>query len=50
MKERKRKVNCCQDDVLRMQNECLLLKRKNLLRKKKLELQASIASFAASGS
>ena len=34
VKERKRKVNCCQDDVLRMQNECVLLKRKNILRKK----------------
>ena len=40
VKERKRrKVNCSQDDVLRMQYECLSLKRENLsLKKKKLEL------------
>ena len=35
VKERKRrKVNCSQDDVLRMQYECLSFKRENLLRKK----------------
>ena len=41
VKERKRrKVNCSQDDVLRMQYECLSFKRENLLLKqKKLELQ-----------
>ena len=41
VKERKRrKVNCSQDDELRMQYECLSFKRENLLlKKKKLELQ-----------
>ena len=35
MKERKRRrVNCSQDDVLRMKYECLSLKRENLLLKK----------------
>ena len=35
MKERKRRrVNCSQDDVLRMQYECLSLKRENLLLQK----------------
>ena len=44
MKERKRRrVNCSQDDVLRMQYECLSLKRENLLlKKKKLELQVHL--------
>ena len=49
VKERKRrKVNCSQDDVLRMQYECLSFKRENLLLKKK-KARTSSVSFAASG-
>ena len=44
VKERKkRKVNCSQDDLLRMRYECLSWKRENLsLKKKKLELQVHL--------
>ena len=44
VKERKRrKVNCSQDDVLRLQCEYLLLKKENLsLKKTKLELQVHL--------
>ena len=48
VKERKRrKVNCSQDDVLRMQ-QCLSLTRENLSLKKK-KARTSSASFAAPG-
>ena len=49
VKERKRrKVNCSQDDVLRMQHKCLSLTRENLSLKKK-KARTSSASFAAPG-
>ena len=51
VKERKRrKVNCSQDDVLRMQYECLSFKRENpLLKTKKLELQVYLLQRQVDG-